>query len=116
MPKNAYVLRIAGVTMEDRQRAIARFFLNRRMTNAKVFAKLEREPDNKYDNHAVKVLYSLDDDNYECVGYIPRDYADIISSMLIDGLPMDIEVDKLEVFKDKATDRDIYYTSISILL
>ncbi len=45
--------------------------------------KLEREPDNRYDKNAIKVLAGSTEEYH--IGYVPRDKAEIIAPMLDRG-------------------------------
>lgn len=64
---------------------------------------LVREPNNSYDPNAVKVITE-----YGQAGYIGKDYAAIISSMIAEGRVFEVSVNDVGTYKNK------YYLSILI--
>lgn len=95
-------LKVVGVTFtnEDtktpRQSIIAQ--LN---TESAVF--LEREPNNKYDKNAVKVVTLLGQ-----VGYIGKEYASILSEMMDSGHKFSASIAEVDTYKGN------YYMQINI--
>lgn len=60
------VFRVAGVSFDGRQEFLAALF---KRNNLHFF--LERDPNNIYDNNAIKVMVEIDGENFR-VGYVPK--------------------------------------------
>lgn len=60
------VFRVAGVSFDGRQEFLAALF---KRNNLHFF--LERDPNNIYDNNAIKVMVEIDGENFR-VGFMPK--------------------------------------------
>lgn len=78
--------RIAGVTKGNRQKALHR--IAKIYGAAAVKVRLERDTANLYDNHAVKVVISVNGSLDYVIGYIPRNLACIASGLLDKGIEL----------------------------
>ncbi|MCI8520092.1 MAG: hypothetical protein HFE52_05565 [Clostridia bacterium] len=72
--------KVAGVTKGNRQKALHR--IAKIYGAAAVKVRLERDTANLYDNHAVKVVISVNGSLDYVIGYIPRNLAYIVSGLL----------------------------------
>ena len=77
---NTIETKVAGVTKGSRQRALHR--IATKYNPEAVSVKLERDTANLYDNHAVKVIISVNGSKAYDLGYIPRNLAYIVSAIL----------------------------------
>ena len=67
---------VTGVAYEGRQKLLKKLYL-RYSLGEKIVVKLEREPDNKFDKYAVKVLF-----NKKHIGYIPKKISKLLSGAI----------------------------------
>lgn len=83
------IARIAGVTFDGRQEALARILPTTTL-------KLERDRRNKHDFHAVAVMAQVDPEGkWEHVGFIPRAMSKLISRSLDNGVELVASVHRL---------------------
>lgn len=95
-------LKVVGVTFTNDDTGTPRqSILAQLNTESAVF--LDREPNNKYDKNAVKVMTLLGQ-----VGYIGKDYAQIIAEMMDSGRKFRATVAEVDTYKNN------YYMQISI--
>jgi hypothetical protein len=66
---------------------------------------LEKEPKNKYDAYAIKVIYKNNNVNYH-IGYVPRYYTKDLTKLLEDGIEYSAKVENLN-FDTPFRDEDI---------
>ncbi len=77
----------------DRQNVLERAFTYLEEHNRHVFAKIEAEPDNPYDKHAIAV-YVMSSSDYEKVGYIAKELTQYVHPVLYDK-SLDVSVKKI---------------------
>lgn len=80
---DVYNIAVAGVTFEGRQEALAELH-KAQQAGASITTYLVREPDNKYDANAIKVLLECGD-GPKHVGYVPRHLAAELAPLLDAG-------------------------------
>ena len=78
--------RVAGVTKGSRQRALHR--IATKYSPDAVSVRLERDTANLYDNHAVKIIISVNGSEAYNLGYIPRNLAYVVSAILDKGIKL----------------------------
>ena len=78
--------KIAGVTKGNRQKALHRIATIYRPEAVSV--SLERDKANLYDNHAVQVNISVNGSENYNLGYIPRNLAYVVSSIIDKGIEL----------------------------
>ena len=83
---NIIETKVAGVTKGSRQRALHR--IATKYGAAAVRVRLERDTANLYDNHAVKVIISVNGSDSYDLGYIPRNLAYVVSAILDKGIEL----------------------------
>lgn len=83
---NTIETKVAGVTKGSRQRALHRIVT--KYSPEAVSVKLERDTANLYDNHAVKVIISVNGSEAYDLGYIPRNLAYVVSAILDKGIKL----------------------------
>ena len=66
---------------------------------------LEKEPDNKYDNYAIKVIYEKNNKKYH-IGYVPRYYSKELTKLLDKNIKYSAQVESLN-FSTPLRDEDI---------
>lgn len=75
---------VAGVTFENRQETLKKLEEEYYTASTKRMAKFIPEPENEYDKNAIKVEVELNEDNWACIGYVPKtinqDFNKIINS------------------------------------
>ena len=95
-------LKVVGVTFTNEDTATPRQSILAKLdTSSAVF--LEREPNNKFDKNAVKVMTL-----HGQVGYIGKDYASILAEMMDAGRTFKAKIAEVDIYKDN------YYMQISI--
>nr|DAY36327.1 MAG TPA: HIRAN protein [Bacteriophage sp.] len=79
-----FTLKLVGSTFQYKAQDVLQVILDNNMVD-KVILELVREPDNIHDEHAVKVMLSVDgySGTYH-VGYVSRDISETISFLLQD--------------------------------
>lgn len=79
-----FTLKLVGSTFQYNAQDVLQVILDNNMVD-KVILELVREPDNIHDEHAVKVMLSVDgySGTYH-VGYVSRDISETISFLLQD--------------------------------
>lgn len=92
MPENqiGFEVGVAGVTFEGRQSILSALYDAQAAHNAQLTADLEREPDNRYDPSAIKVMVSTAAHRVH-IGYIPRNLAARLAPKLDAGEPFEIK-------------------------
>jgi len=78
--------KVAGVTKGNRQLALHRIVTKYGAAAVKV--TLERDRANLYDNHAVKVIITVNGSKAYNLGYIPRNLAYVVSSLIDKGIEL----------------------------
>ena len=82
--KEAGSFYVAGVTFENRQDILSRLEEECYTTAKKRIARFTPEPENKYDENAIKVEVDFGDSGWLCIGYVPKtincDFKKIIDS------------------------------------
>ena len=78
--------KVAGVTRGNRQKALHRIVIRYNMSDVSV--QLVREKTNLYDNNAVKVVISVQGSNSYDLGYLPRNLAYVVATLLDKGLQL----------------------------
>ena len=87
-------LKVVGVTFVNEDSGKSRqSIISQLDENAAIF--LQREPTNKYDKNAIRVMTL-----YGQVGYIGRDYAGILSEMMDAGRTFSAKVAEVDKYKD----------------
>ena len=66
---------------------------------------LEREPDNRYDSNAIKVIYTNNNTKYH-IGYVPRYYSKELTQLLKSGIEYSAQIEGLN-FDTPFRDEDI---------
>lgn len=66
---------------------------------------LEKEPNNKFDQHAIKVIYKYDNKNYH-LGYVPRCYSKELTEMLNKEIKYSAKIQSIN-FNTPIKDEDI---------
>ena len=99
-----FIIPVNGVMFEGRQKVLARLQGKEEHT-----VELVLEPENKYDEHAVKVV--MDDKH---IGYIPKEISHEISLLIQRKEIIDVDVYQLGSFKEG--DDVIYFLEIEIML
>ena len=66
---------------------------------------LEKEPNNKYDAYAIKVIYKNNNVNYH-IGYVPRYYSKDLTKLLETGIEYSAQIESLN-FDTPFRDEDI---------
>ena len=95
-------LKVVGVTFTNEDTGVPRqSILAQLNTESAVF--LDREPGNKFDKNAVKVVTLLGQ-----VGYIGKDYASIIAEMMDSGRKFRAKIAEVDIYKKN------YYMQIAI--
>lgn len=67
--------------------------------------RLELEPENKFDKHAIKVIFNKDNKDYH-LGYVPRYYSEELSKLLINKIEYSALIKSLN-FESEINDEDI---------
>ncbi len=83
---NVIHTKVAGVTKGNRQ--IALHHIATRYTPNDISVKLVRDKANLYDNNAVKVFVSVKGSMAYNLGYIPRNLAYVVSSIMDKGIEL----------------------------
>lgn len=78
--------KVAGVTKGNRQLALHK--IATKYGAAAVKVTLERDRANLYDNHAVKVIITVNGSKAYDLGYIPRNLAYVVSSLMDKGIEL----------------------------
>lgn len=78
--------KVAGVTKGNRQKALHRILTIYRPEAVSV--TLERDKANLHDNHAVKVLVSVNGSASYDMGYIPHNLAYVVSALMDKGIEL----------------------------
>lgn len=87
-------LKVVGVTFQNEDTGMSRQkIIESLTTDYKVW--LEREPSNKFDINAIKVMSELGQ-----VGYISKDYAAIMAGMMDSGRQFTCEAAEVAKYKD----------------
>lgn len=94
-------LKVVGVTFNNPDGTSRQEILSKLNTNSLVM--LEREPDNKFDKNAVKVVTMFGQ-----VGYIGKDYASILAEMMDAGHSFMATVADVDIYKGN------YYMQVRI--
>lgn len=94
-------LKVVGVTFDNPDGTNRQKILSMLDTNSLVM--LEREPDNKFDKNAVKVMTMFGQ-----VGYIGKDYASILAEMMDTGRTFSTTVAEVDTYKGN------YYMQVCI--
>lgn len=95
-------LKVVGVTFTNEDTGAPRQSILAQLdTSSAVF--LEREPNNKFDKNAVKVMTI-----YGQVGYIGKDYASILAEMMDAGRIFKTDIAEIDIYKGN------YYMQINI--
>ena len=94
-------LKVVGVTFDNPDGTNRQKILSMLDTNSLVM--LEREPDNKFDKNAVKVMTMFGQ-----VGYIGKDYASILAEMMDAGRTFSATVSEVDTYKGN------YYMQVCI--
>jgi hypothetical protein len=97
---NNIQIKVAGVTFEGRQKLLAN-------TPKHAIIQLIPEPTNRYDVNAIKVVA-----NGNHIGYIPSDYAEIITNFMEDGRRFGAVIDNIDMFTPKDGGKGKWYCSI----
>lgn len=86
--------KLVGATFENRQK-IFKFLVDKKLTKD-INIVLEREPDNKYDKNAIKIIANVKGGTKtQHMGYIDRNLAKTLTSIMNKGI--NIEVTENEV-------------------
>ena len=87
-------LKVVGVTFQNEDTGVSRqSIISSLYPNSKVW--LEREPSNKFDTNAIKVMTEAGQ-----AGYISKDYASIMAGMMDGGRQFTCEVAEVDKYKD----------------
>ncbi len=95
-------LKVVGVTFTNEDTNTPRQSILAQLDTASAVF-IEREPNNKYDKNAVKVMTLLGQ-----VGYIGKDYASIMCEMMDAGRTFKTQIVEVGIYKGK------YYMQIQI--
>ena len=92
-------LKVVGVTFKnedtgEKRADIIRELMNKKQDNIKI--ELVREPENKYDMNAIKVLADC-----KQIGYIGKEYASIIAPLLDEYEEFDVRVKGIGEYKNR---------------
>ena len=92
-------LKVVGVTFKnedtgEKRADIIRELMNKKQDNIKI--ELVREPENKYDMNAIKVLA-----DGKQIGYIGKEYASIIAPLLDEYEEFDVRVKGIGEYKNR---------------
>lgn len=93
---------VTGATYEGRQKILKKLYLKYTL-GEKIIVKLKREPDNKFDKYAIKVLF-----NKKHVGYVPKKISKYITESIKSGI-----LKKTQLY-DLHTVGEIYGASIML--
>ena len=86
-------LKVVGVTFTNEDTGVTRqSILSKCTTDTAIF--LEREPNNKYDKNAIKVMTLMGQ-----VGYVGKEYASILAEMMDAGRKFQATVAECDVYK-----------------
>lgn len=85
--------KVVGVTFTNEDTGVPRQSILASMTPADLVF-LEREPNNKFDKNAVKVMTL-----HGQVGYVGKDYAAILAEMMDGGRQFKATIDTLDIYK-----------------
>lgn len=97
--KNKIEFEVAGTShMEDIEKCKSLLKINDNLL-------LEKEPDNKYDLYAIKIIYENANKQYH-IGYVPRYYAKDLTKMLNDDIEYSAKIESLN-FESNLHDEDI---------
>ena len=95
-------LKVVGVTFTNEDTGIPRQKILSQLDNSSAVF-LEREPNNKFDKNAVKVMTLIGQ-----VGYIGKDYASILSEMMDAGRVFKADIAEVDIYKNN------YYMQVNI--
>ena len=88
-------LKVVGVTFTNEDTGVPRQSILAQLgTSSAVF--LEREPNNKFDKNAVKVMTL-----HGQVGYIGKEYTEIIAPMMDSGIAFSARINEVDEYKKK---------------
>lgn len=95
-------LKVVGVTFTNEDTGISRQQVLSSLDPCSAIF-LEREPNNKHDKNAIKVM-SLNGQ----IGYVGKDYASILSEMMDAGRSFKASIAELDIYKNN------YYMQINV--
>ena len=85
--------KVVGVTFKNDDTGVSRQQIISQL-NKESAVFLVREPNNKYDKNAVKVMTLLGQ-----VGYVAKDYAEILAEMMDSGRIFQAKIDEVDTYK-----------------
>ena len=99
MKKQIYDCKVVGISYENADGTPRRAILRELAKRGEISLYLEREPSNRYDENAIKVLSKVAEEGYQ-IGHVPRDVAEVLAPSLDNGASAVVRLDKLHVPDD----------------